>query len=220
MVSLSRSGAVTVLDLGDDENRFSPSWLTAVEDALETVVATAPTALVTTASGRFFSNGLDLAWLGSHREEYPSYLVRVQALLARFLVLPTPTVAALPGHAFGMGAALALTHDSRIMRRDRGYFCFPEIDLGVPFTPGMLALVRATLPPATALEAITTGRRYGGADALTSGIVQQVAELEDLLDIAVSLLQPRADKDVATLGALKQEWHHDVSAALRRGAAS
>ncbi|UMG94125.1 enoyl-CoA hydratase-related protein [Nocardioides sp. TF02-7] len=134
-VTLHRSDDVTVLDLGDDQNRMSPDWLYLVGEALDEVVASAPGALVTTASGRFFSNGLDLEWLGGHLDEYDAYLGRVQRLMARFLTLPVPTLAALPGHAFGMGAVLALTHDTRTMRTDRGYFCFPEIDLGLQFTP-------------------------------------------------------------------------------------
>lgn len=213
-VSLTTKGEVTVLDLGDHENRFSPAWLADVEQALEEVEAKAPTALVTIASGRFFSNGLDLEWLGAHLEEYDAYLARVQVLLARFLVLPVPTLAAMPGHAFGMGAALALAHDSRVMRADRGYFCFPEVDLGMPFTPGMLALVKATLPARTALEATSTGRRYDGESARSAGIVEETFAIEELETRAVDRMQSLAAKDPATLGGIKQALHADVVAFL------
>jgi enoyl-CoA hydratase/carnithine racemase len=54
----------------------------------------------------------------------------------------------------------------RVMRADRGFFCLPEVDLGLSFAPGMSALVRARLAPAVAHEAMTTGRRYGGEQAL------------------------------------------------------
>lgn len=54
---------------------------------------------------------------------------------ARILTLPEPTVAAVSGHVFGAGAMLAMAHDWRIMRSDRGYFCFPEVDIRIPFTP-------------------------------------------------------------------------------------
>lgn len=213
-ISLTKEGDVTVLDIGEDENRFSPSWMTDVELALEEVETKAPTALVTTASGRFFSNGLDLEWLGANLEKYDAYLARVQALLARFLVLPVPTVAAMPGHAFGMGAALALTHDTRLMRADRGYFCFPEVDLGLPFTPGMLALIRATLSPGTALEATTTGRRYDGESARAAGIVEATAGVEELRSRAVERMETLTAKDPATLGGIKQALHADVVALL------
>lgn len=36
----------------------------------------------------------------------------------------------------------AFAHDFRIMRSDRGYLCLPEIDLGMPLTPGMTAVIQ------------------------------------------------------------------------------
>ena len=47
--------------------------------------------LVTTASGKFYTNGLDLDWLGAHAEQTQQYVGRVQDLLARVLTLPMPT---------------------------------------------------------------------------------------------------------------------------------
>ena len=85
-----------------------------------------------------------LQWAGSGladraRGSDAWYVGRVQGMLARFLTLPVPTAAAVVGHAFGAGAMLALAHDFRVMRADRGYFCFPEVDIRIPFTPGMAA---------------------------------------------------------------------------------
>lgn len=75
MVELVQQDTVFVLDLGDDENRFHPELLAAVDAALDVVErAASPKALVTTATGRFFSNGLDLDWVSTHREQYESYI--------------------------------------------------------------------------------------------------------------------------------------------------
>ena len=76
------------------------------------------------------------------RAQVNAYVADAQALLARMLALPIPTVAAVTGHAFGAGSMLATAHDWRVMRADRGFFCFPEVDIRLPFTPGMAALVR------------------------------------------------------------------------------
>src|SRR5947209_2316610 len=117
MPRLDRHDAVFVLDLGDTENRFSPEWLAAVDAALDEVEgADGPRALVTAATGKFFSNGLDLDWLAAHPDRRAGYVHDVQALLARLLALPLYCVAALQGHTFAAGAMLALTHDQRVMR--------------------------------------------------------------------------------------------------------
>src|SRR4029077_14416293 len=86
----------------------------------------------------------------------------VPRLLGRLVTFPVPTVAAVNGHAFGAGAVLAVAHDFLVMREDRGYWCLPEADLGLPLTPALFAVVAAKLPARGGQEAILTGRRYGG----------------------------------------------------------
>src|SRR6201999_2859548 len=107
---------------------------------------------------------------------------------ARFLTLPVPTAAAVVGHAFGAGAMLVLAHDFRVMRADRGYFCFPEVDIRIPFSPGMAALIQAKLTPQTAVSAMTTGRRFGGADAAAVGIVDAAADEDAVVGAAIDTL--------------------------------
>ncbi|MDV2474431.1 enoyl-CoA hydratase/isomerase family protein [Rhodococcus zopfii] len=215
-VSTTHHDAVTVLNLGDDENRFSPGWLDSVDAALDEIESGEPTALVTVASGKFYSNGLDLDWLAANGEKAQWYVDRVHGLFARVLTLPVPTVAAINGHAFGAGAMLALAHDFRVMRTDRGFFCLPEVDIRIPFTPGMAALVQAKTTPRTATAAMTTGRRFGGPDALAAGIVDATAEEPALLTSAVGVVAPLAGKDPGTLGAIKSTMYATTIEALTK----
>ncbi|HWI42233.1 MAG TPA: enoyl-CoA hydratase-related protein [Nocardioides sp.] len=212
-MTLTQRDDVHVLDLGDTENRFAPTWLADVGDALDQVVAT-PAPLVVTATGKFFSNGLDLDWVGAHPEEFTSYVARVQALLARMLTLPVPTVTALNGHAFGGGAMLALATDWRVMREDRGFFCLPEVDIRIPFTPGMAALVQAKTSARTAVDAMTTGARFGGPDALAAGIIDATASEAELLDRAVERVRHLVGKHAETLGTIKETMYADAVAKL------
>lgn len=190
MPTLTRHDAVSVLDFGADENRFSPRWLEEVNTHLDTVVAgTAPAALVTTGGGKFYSDGLDLEWLTDHGgDEAAKYVTSVHELLARVLALPVPTVAAVNGHAFGAGAMPAMAHDFRVMRTDRGFFCFPEADLNFPFTPGMAALIQAKLTPAAAVASMTTARRFGGPQARDLGLVDATADEAALRSTAVEVV--------------------------------
>lgn len=217
MPTLTIDGDVSILELGEDENRFSPAFLDAAMAHLDAVAAgEGAAALVTVGTGKFFSNGLDLDWLGAHPGELGAYVGRVQELFERVLTLPVPTIAAVNGHAFGAGAMLAAAHDFRLMREDRGFFCLPEVDIRIPFTPGMSALLQAKLVPATAVEAMTTGRRYGGPEAQAAGIVDGVAPENGLREAAVERVRPLAGKDRATLATIKQTMYAGVVEKLRR----
>ncbi|MVU82487.1 enoyl-CoA hydratase/isomerase family protein [Nocardia sp. ET3-3] len=214
MPTLTYRDKIAVLDLGGDENRFTPESLDQINGLLDTVLAENAHALITTASGKFYSNGLDLDWLSAHAERAEWYVAQVQSLLARMLTFPVPTAAALPGHAFGAGAMLAIAHDYRVMRADRGYFCFPEADLRIPFSRGMAALIQAKLTPKAAIASMTTGRRFAGPDALACDLIDATADADAVTDAALALVDPVGGKDQATLAAIKTTMFADAVSAL------
>jgi enoyl-CoA hydratase/carnithine racemase len=216
MPTLDRYDDVYVLDLGDDENRFHPDWLTQVGTLLDEVGKDDELrALVTTATGKFWSNGLDLEWLFAHPDEYAEYSARVHALLARMLSMPIVTVAALQGHTFAAGAMLSLCHDLRVMRADRGFWCLPEADINIPFTPGMSALIQARLTPQTAHEAMVTARRFGGQEAYARQIVDRAVSETEVLETAIALAHANASKAGPTLETIKTRMYAPVLSALR-----
>ena len=215
MPKLDRDGDVWILDLGDDENRFHPDWLAAVSELIDQVVATpAPRALVTSATGKFWSNGLDLDWLGQNQDKVDDYVAQVHDLFAKVLAAPVPTVAAIQGHAFAAGAMLTLAHDWRVMRADRGFWCLPEADINIPFTPGMSALIQSKLQPATQTNTMLAAHRFGGEDALAAGIVDVTATEGDVVADAVALVDAEAGRDGATLGTIKIRMYAGALAAL------
>jgi len=131
------------------------------------------------------------------------------------LEIGVPTVAALQGHVFAAGAMLALAHDQRVMRAERGFFRLPEVDIGIPFTPGMSALIAARLPVRTAIESMTTGRRYGGEEAAAAGIVDEAVAEAEVLPRAMARAAALAGKDPGTLRTIKQRLHEPALSALR-----
>ena len=208
MPALEREGKVFVLNLGDDENRFNPEWVGGICDALDVVEAgEAPRALVLSATGKVWSNGLDLEWFAANVAKIPDFVIDVHELLARVLGLGVPTIAAIQGHCFAAGAMLAMAADERIMREDRGYFCLPEVDIRIPFTPGMSALLQARMTPQVAHEVMTTGRRYGGPEAVEAGIAQQAVSDVEVLPTAIERAEQLAEKDGATLATIKQRMY-------------
>jgi enoyl-CoA hydratase/carnithine racemase len=212
VIKLTREGPVFVLTMRSGENRFNRAFLDALNGALDEVEGTGgPAALVTVGEDKFYSNGLDLTWLtGEGAAEGPTFLRAFLAFLGRVLALPLPTVAALNGHAFAGGGMLALAHDFRVMRADRGFFCLPEVDIGLPFAPGMSALIRAKLDPAVSNDLMLTGRRIGGSEASSLRVVDETAEAEQVLARAVARAEGLASKDRATYGAIKRGMHASV----------
>ncbi len=218
-VTLSESDGMAVLVLGDGLNTVDGEWLDGVIDAIDRLEgAEQPPALVTIGSQRAYCTGYDLEFLaGLEQGEVEAEVERSLDVLARILTYPGPTVAALSGHAFGYGAMLALAHDQRVMRADRGWFCLPEVDLGLAFQPFQLALIRARLMPQTAHRAITTGHRFDAAEALAAGIVEHIAEPDALKGRALELAADGAGKAPTIVSTLKRDLYADVLAAPRLG---
>jgi enoyl-CoA hydratase/carnithine racemase len=205
-VELKREGGVAVVSMRAGENRFNPGFIADLNCALDEAEASAePTALVLTGEGKFFSNGLDLAWMtGDGRDRAGEVVTGMLRIFARVLGSPLASVAALNGHAFAGGAMLALACDFRVMRAERGFFCIPEIDLGLPLHPGMASLIQARLSKRTAHEAIVTGRRYSGVEAREAGIVDHALPEIDVLQKAIALAAPLGGKNRAVMQAHKQ----------------
>lgn len=221
MVEIERRDEVFLLRMTEGDNRFNPTSLAAWHGALDEVEASeGPAALVTTGNGKFYSNGLDLDWMGAQSDPGAAggLVSDVIRLFGRMLVFPMFTVAAMNGHAFAAGAMLALAHDARVMRSDRGYFCLPEVDLGMPLAPGMTALIRARLSAATAHEAIITGRRYGAEECLAVGVVDEVVPEDEVVRHAVVRALAHTGKDRRAIGVLKQGLYADVLPILEAGA--
>ena len=106
MIDLQREGEVWVLRANDGENRFRDDSIAAWNEALDEVErADGPKALVTTGTGKFYSNGLDLDWMMSTPGvDSGAYIRDVLAIMGRVLVFPAYTVSAINGHAFQLAA--------------------------------------------------------------------------------------------------------------------
>lgn len=204
-LELDFAGTVAVVRWHDGENRFNESTLSRWHDVLDELEAVeGPLAVVITGEGKFFSNGLDLEALAASPAAVDAVLVELHRLFGRLLLFPAYTVGALNGHSFAAGAMMACCLDYRIMREDRGYWCLPEADLGLPLTPGMFAAVTARLPVAAVAEAMNTARRYAATEALTAGLVDEVGPLDGLVDLAVQKAEAVAGKDRRVLAEHKR----------------
>lgn len=189
---------VFVLTLTEGENRWNTTFVRAFDQALDEIEQSSGPAAFITASDdpKFFSNGLDLEWIrsnGGHPGgDRTVFGPEIMALFARMITFPMPTVCALNGHAFGAGFMIALCHDERIMRQDRGFLCANEIELGMTIPEPELALFRHKIPMPAFFQTVQLAHRWSGPEALSAGIVQQVTELPAVLPGAIERAQSLA----------------------------
>lgn len=200
---------VTVLCMTAGENRFNLPFVEAMTAAVDEAAGRAKP-LVITAEGKFFSNGLDLEWLQGDQGRAEAMFPALYRLLGKILTFPGATAAAINGHAFGAGLILSAVADWRVMRADRGYFCFPEVDLGMAMSDEFDAVIKAKLPAEALLHALVTGHRYGGDEAVEAGLVHRTAGEEELLDTALGMVRDLAAKDGEAIGRIKAKHFERV----------
>jgi enoyl-CoA hydratase/carnithine racemase len=199
------------------ENRFDLAFTDELHAAIGRAEGAAG-ALVLTGTDRYFCNGLDLDWFGTaSADESRSAMDGIHRVLASLLSFPGATVAAVNGHAFGAGAILAAAADLRVMRADRGYFCFPEVDLGLPMSDEFDAVLQDAFGRRTLRRALLSGTRYGGAAARDLGLVDETADAEGVLPAAMALAEGLAGKDGRTMAVLRAPLVQRSLAVLRPG---
>ncbi len=218
LIDLKKEGSVFILTMNGGDNRLNNGFLEAMHRAMDAVEqSSGPAALVTTGGeAKFYSNGLDLAWLaGEGSTERPSFIAAVSRLYARFLTFPVPTVAAINGHAFAAGLMMALAHDFRIMRADRGFVCMPEVDISVPLVAGHVSLVRSHVAsPDICRDLLLTGARLGGTAAKKAGIVDEAVAADEVLPQAISRAASLAGKDRWIYRKLKETMYSQLISLL------
>ncbi|KAB8222573.1 ClpP/crotonase-like domain-containing protein [Aspergillus novoparasiticus] len=139
---------------------------------------------------RAFNTGLDL----DEAEQNPHATTEgFYPLLHTILDFPFPTIALLTGHTFGGGCPVAFAHDYRVMNSQRGFISMPPVDLGMYF-PGVGVLPRLKLRPQIARKVLLEGHRFTGEEALRDGLVDFIAQPDDMLAVAFELAAKWAPK--------------------------
>nr|WP_321402990.1 enoyl-CoA hydratase/isomerase family protein [uncultured Desulfobacter sp.] len=162
-----------------------------------------------------FSQGVDVAWVGeklagNQRQEVIDFMYGMNDVFKRLLLSPVPVIAAINGHAFGNGAILACACDFRFMRKDKGFFCFPEVDLGILFLPGMIALLRKAIPEHLFNHMLLSGQRMTAVYLEHAHVIVKACEnQEDMMKEAMAFAAG-FDKQRGIFRELKTRVHKDV----------
>lgn len=188
MIEYSMKESVAVLTLNSGENRFNIRFVEEFLAVLDEIEHTtdADALVVKSAHEKIFCNGIDLDWLtpiasAGDRETIKQFCYTLNSLLGRILLYPMPTIAAITGHVFAGGAIMCCCFDFRFMRSDRGFFCFPEVDIGIPFWPGMVAMVKKAIPGAILDDLYYLGTRLSGRECEEHHIVRKALPMDELM---------------------------------------
>lgn len=159
-----------------------------------------------------FSTGIDLDWLMSRTEEQrKEFVLAFERVLYRIALLNAPTVVALNGNAYAGGAILASACDFKLMRADLGRFCFPEVNIKIPFTDLMMDIV-SLMADKQALKVLTlTGKPFTGIECEASKVVDAIYPADELQAQAFGLAKMLADKDRATYTAIRNSMRTSIS---------
>lgn len=188
-------------------NALDPALLAEGAELSERLRAERPAAVVLTGSAGFFSAGIDLKLAPTLSAGEQSAMVgAINRLFLDWYGLGCPVVAAVNGHAVAGGLILALCADHRVGSLAATYG-LTELKVGAPYPLGALAVVRAELSPAAVRRLVLEAELIGAAAAAELGLVDELAEPDDVLDGALEV--------AARLAALPAETYKTVKMQLR-----
>ena len=215
LIEIEKKGNVFIVTLNDKTkgNAINPEALSAHREVLAEMEAVSENSavIVTSSDPKSWCVGLDFEWLkGQSAEEFAGTFRELEEVFGRWALLALPTVGCITGHCLAGGAIFASVLDFRLMRSDRGWFAFTEIDVKIPPSP-KLYLMADLLPNKQAVrELLLTGRRVGGDEAQKLGLVDESHLQEKLLPRAMEFAQQLAQKDLETYRKIKHLIKRDL----------
>ena len=193
--------------------KFAEQMHTCLDRVLEESEVTS--VILTSTDEKNFSQGIDLQWMGERfmdgdTEPIKEFMYLMNDVFKRLLLFPVPVIAAINGHAYGNGAILSCACDFRFMKKDRGFFCFPEVNVSVPFLPGMLAFVRKAVPEPLFNEMLLSGRRLGAEELAANQVILKACDNAETLMEEATAFAATFQKKRGIFGELKKRKHKEI----------
>lgn len=217
IVTWHRKDGIAIIEMCSGANRHNLEFAEQMNRCLDQVLDDQGcfSIVLTSSDEKNFSQGIDVEWLGQRFAQkdfqtVKTFMYGMNRIFKRLLLMPIPVIAAINGHAFGNGAIMSCACDFRFMKKDRGFFCFPEVDVNIPFLPGMIAFVRKAVPEPVFNEMILSGKRMTASELEKGQVILKACEnQEDLmaraLEYASTFNKPRP-----IFGELKKRMHKDI----------
>ncbi len=180
-------------------------------------------AVLLRAEGEHFCAGADLAVAGGERPRRPGHLQRTMPQRSQRAILAiwhaqVPVVAAVRGHAAGMGCSLALACDF-VVASETATFSLPFVRLGVAADTGSPFLLPRLVGLARAKEMLLLGRPVSGELAAAWGLVSAAVPDADVERAAHALAVELATGATVAIGLTKALLHGGLDQDLARAMA-
>jgi enoyl-CoA hydratase/carnithine racemase len=213
----TKDETVAIITMTNGENRQNLVFAKTLNAMMDEIIADKSiTALIITSNDeKNFSQGIDVMWITDHmqkNEHQPviDFINEMDNVFKKMLLYPVPVIAAINGHAFGNGSIMSCACDFRFMRSDRGFFCFPEVNIGIPFRWGMNAFVKKAIPLHILSQMQFSGNRYTALELEKHNIiVKACANQEDLMASAIAFAKT-LQKKRGILGEMKKRLYNDI----------
>lgn len=154
---------------------------------------------------RCWCGGADLNdFVGMTKQSRHERYELINGTLPRLQALELPVIAAITGHAIGIGVLLAAVCDMRIAS-ETAYFATPEIDYGLVAGSSKL-LNHLGVPEGLIREMAFTARRVPAPELAAAGFLNQVVAPDRVAAEAAELARTIASKGSAVLRARKRAF--------------
>jgi len=208
---------VGIITMNNGENRHNPLFAKGMLDAfgeLEKDKAVS-SVVITSSDQKNWSQGIDLDWMTGRMGEkdfqsVKDFIYVMNEVFKRALLFPTPLICAINGHAVANGAIFSCACDFRFMRSDKGFFFFPEVDIGIPFLPGMIAFVKKSIPFYKFEEMLYSGKRYTALELERHHVIVKACENEEALMSEAFGLAKTYRKKRGIFGEMKKRMHKEM----------
>jgi enoyl-CoA hydratase/carnithine racemase len=217
IVDFKKEKNTGIIIMNNGENRHNLDFAKCMRDRLAEVRGDASISSVVLASAdeKNFSQGIDVGWLmgrmqAKDNDSIKEFMYAMNGVFKELMLIPVPVIAAINGHAYGNGAIISCACDFRFMRADKGFFCFPEVNLGIPFLPGMLAFVQKAIPKAKFTEMYYSGNRYGAAELEQHQIIRKACAGKDELMQESLGFAATFEKKRGIFGEMKKRLHKSI----------
>ena len=208
---------VGVITMNNGENRHNPEFIRAILTAFDEIEGdpTISSVIIDSSDPKNWSQGIDLQWMTdvmakNDLQGIRDFLYGLNRIYNRILLYPMPVIAAINGHAFAGGSIMACACDFRFMKADRGFFCFPEIDISIPFLPGMQAILQKAIPGYKLEELVFSGKRTGAADLEAHHVIVKACENEEALMREAFAFAKSFNKKRPIFGEMKKRFHRTI----------